>query len=112
MPTTDAELESKKEHVASLRQQVADATAARVERELEAANDVTARQLDAEAVMLESQLQEEKASVDRSLMSATADEALQSTETVVAEPAPAETPAAPAVSTESSWTTPSSDGGV
>lgn len=56
MPTSEEELKKKRDNVEKLRQQVADEEAKRVTRERELSNDVTAAQLDAEAVRLEARL--------------------------------------------------------
>lgn len=74
MATTDEELAAKQQAVADLRAKVAEARAAQVDREQEAANDVTARALDQEAVELESQLAEIEAAGQRSLVNASVQE--------------------------------------
>lgn len=54
--TSAEELAKKAEHVQKLREQVAEAEAKRVAREVEASNDVAYAQLDAEEARLEAQL--------------------------------------------------------
>jgi DNA-binding protein H-NS len=56
VPTTDDQLAKKREQVETLRQQVAQEVAKRVEREAAAVNDVTAVQLDEEIGRLQAQL--------------------------------------------------------
>lgn len=61
MPTTDKELAKKREHVQSLREQVAAEEAKRVERERGQVNDIEAAALDDEAARLQAQLDAAKA---------------------------------------------------
>lgn len=56
MATTEKDLDQKRERLARLRQQVAEANAQRVTREEDLSRDVQAAQLDAEAAQLEAQL--------------------------------------------------------
>lgn len=62
MPTSNEDLQAKKDRVEKLREQVASEEAKRLEREQALANDVTAAQLDAEAARLEAQLETAKQS--------------------------------------------------
>lgn len=56
MPTTEEELDEKRQRNQKLRDQLAAEEAKRVDRETSLANDVTAMQLDAEAVRLQAAL--------------------------------------------------------
>lgn len=56
MAVTDEELAEKQERNLKLRQQLADEETKRLERERGMTNDITAAQLDAEAVQLETQI--------------------------------------------------------
>ena len=60
MAITDEELVKKQAHVQKLREQVANEEAKRTERQADLVNDITARQLDAEAARLEAQLEAAK----------------------------------------------------
>ncbi len=60
MPTTEEELQQKRERNAKLREQLAQEEAKRVEREVNLANDLTAAQLDAEEARLKAQLTDAK----------------------------------------------------
>jgi DNA repair exonuclease SbcCD ATPase subunit len=61
---TDEELENKRQHVAELRDQLAEAEMTRTARVRETDNTIEAAQLDAEAARLEAQLEEAKAAAD------------------------------------------------
>lgn len=61
MAISDEELDQRRARVEKLREQVAQEEAKRIEREADAANEITAAQLDAEATRLEAQLQMAKA---------------------------------------------------
>lgn len=61
MPTSDSELQKKRDHVEKLRERLAAEEAKRTTREAEMVNDVTAAQLDAEAAQLEAALERAKA---------------------------------------------------
>lgn len=56
MPTSDEQVAQKRKQVEKLREQLAAATAKRVEREQNAVNDIVAEQLDREAASLQAQL--------------------------------------------------------
>lgn len=60
MPTSDKELDKKRQRVEKLREQLASEEAGRVEHAREISNDVVGAQLDAEAARLEGQLAEAK----------------------------------------------------
>lgn len=100
MPTSDEELEAKRQHVADLRQQLADELASREDYENSIQNDIVAEQLDLEALKLQAELEAARAQTQasqnrESLVGGNTDEAVAAMQAVsVPEtPDPFESPA-------------------